>query len=95
VLHPAACCTDSVMAASAGQRPPAAARGGSAKESWRATSLRSTFGPQCLAQLATGPSCGFGSSLREANARARARACRTSLHICHDPVQHRPCCAAH
>ncbi|KAK9819067.1 hypothetical protein WJX81_000667 [Elliptochloris bilobata] len=48
--------------------PPASARGGRLKDSWRATSLRSTFGPQCLAHLQTGPSCGFGSSLREANA---------------------------
>lgn len=53
---------------------PTSARSARLKDSWRAASLRSTFGVQCLAQLPTGPACGFGSSLREANTRVSALA---------------------
>ena len=35
------------------------------KDTWKVKSLRSTFGPQCLARIATAPASGFGSSLRD------------------------------
>ena len=40
--------------------------GTTGKERWQAKSLRSTFGNQCMSQLPTSPSCGFGSAVREA-----------------------------
>ena len=40
--------------------------GATGKERWQAKSLRSTFGSQCMSQLPTSPSCGFGSAIREA-----------------------------
>ncbi|CAL8470628.1 g10170 [Coccomyxa elongata] len=39
------------------------------KDAWKARSLRSTFGTQCLASLQTAPACGFGSSMREAGSK--------------------------
>ena len=40
--------------------------GATGKDRWQAKSLRSTFGSQCMSQLPTSPSCGFGSAIREA-----------------------------
>lgn len=40
--------------------------GATGKDRWQAKSLRSTFGNQCMSQLPTSPSCGFGSAIREA-----------------------------
>ena len=40
---------------------------------WKATSLRSAFGTQCLAKMKSSPSCGFGSSLREAGLKVPRR----------------------
>lgn len=40
--------------------------GTTGKDRWQAKSLRSTFGNQCMSQLPTSPSCGFGSAIREA-----------------------------
>ena len=39
------------------------------KDSWRAKSLRSTFGKQCLASLPSAPACGFGSANRDGTGR--------------------------
>ena len=65
------------------------------KDRWQAKSLRSTFGNQCVSQLPTSPSCGFGSAVREATDKVRpwfayrsnplmrsrnAYACRVRLH---------------
>ena len=36
------------------------------KDAWKARSLRSGFGAQCLATKASSPACGFGSSNRDA-----------------------------
>ncbi len=47
--------------------------GATGKDKWQAKSLRSTFGNQCMSQLPTSPSCGFGSAVREATDRVRAR----------------------
>ena len=41
------------------------------KDRWQAKSLRSTFGNQCVSQLPTSPSCGFGSAVREAASKVR------------------------
>ena len=41
---------------------------------WAASSLRSTFGTQCLATHESAPSCGFGSGLREAGGKVRDEA---------------------
>ncbi|DBA79673.1 hypothetical protein WJX77_002457 [Trebouxia sp. C0004] len=43
--------------------------GATGKDKWQAKSLRSTFGNQCMSQLPTSPSCGFGSAVREATDR--------------------------
>ena len=50
---------------------------GNPKSQWQAKSLRSTFGNQCISSLQTSPSCGFGSSLRDAS--ARVSACRQHM----------------
>ncbi len=47
--------------------------GATGKDKWQAKSLRSTFGNQCMSQLPTSPSCGFGSAIREATDRVGAR----------------------
>lgn len=36
------------------------------KDAWKAASLRSTFGTQCLGGMESAPACGFGSSVRDA-----------------------------
>ena len=45
--------------------------GATGKDRWQAKSLRSTFGNQCVSQLPTSPSCGFGSAVREATDKVR------------------------
>jgi hypothetical protein len=42
------------------------------KALWKAGSLRSAFGTQCLATMKSSPACGFGSSLREAGLKVHA-----------------------
>lgn len=46
--------------------------GTTGKDRWQAKSLRSTFGNQCMSQLPTSPSCGFGSAVREATDKVEA-----------------------
>ena len=47
--------------------------GATGKDKWQAKSLRSTFGNQCMSQLPTSPSCGFGSAIREATDKVGAQ----------------------
>ena len=46
------------------------------KAIWKAGSLRSAFGTQCLATMRSSPACGFGSSLREAGLKVHASGLR-------------------
>ena len=54
--------------------------GSTGKDRWQAKSLRSTFGSQCVSQLPTSPSCGFGSAIREATSRVSLTASFTGAH---------------
>ncbi len=49
------------------------------KDVWKAKSLRSAFGMQCLASLHTAPACGFGSSIREAGSKVSLQVANLSL----------------